>query len=62
MAKKWIIIVLAIAVISVSVLAVHDLRTYPQNLGEYLQDLFTANNITPSEDDFFEPYLPPGME
>ncbi len=55
MAKKWIIIVVAIAVISVSVLAVHDLRPYPQNLGEYLQDLFTTNNVTPSTDDFFEP-------
>ena len=55
MAKKWIIIVVAIAVISVSVLAVRDLRPYPQNLGEYLQDLFATNNVTPSTDDFFEP-------
>jgi predicted TIM-barrel fold metal-dependent hydrolase len=55
MARKWIIIVLVIAVIGSSVLAVRDLRSYPQNLGEYLQDLFTTNNITPSADDFFEP-------
>lgn len=59
MARKWIIIVVVIAVISVSVLAVHDLRPYPQNLGEYLQDLFTTNNVTPSEDDFFEPVEDP---
>jgi len=57
--KKWIIIVVAIAVISVSVLAILDLRPYPQNLGEYLQDLFTTNNITPSADDFFEPVEDP---
>jgi predicted TIM-barrel fold metal-dependent hydrolase len=59
MAKKWIIIVVAIAVISLSVLAIRDLRPYPQNLGEYLQELFTANNITPSTDDFFEPVEDP---
>ena len=59
MSKKWIIIVVAIAVVSVSVLAAHNLRPYPQNLGEYLQDLFTANNITPSEGDFFEPVEDP---
>ncbi len=60
MAKKWIIIaVVAIAVISVSVLAVHDLRPYPQNLGEYLQDLFATNNVTPDESDFFEPVEDP---
>ena len=59
MIKKWIIIVVAIAVISVSVLAILDLRPYPQNLGEYLQDLFTTNNITPSADDFFEPVEDP---
>jgi len=59
MAKKWIIIVLVIAVIGVSVLAVRDLRSYPQNLGEYLQYLLTTNNITPNEDDFFEPVEDP---
>jgi len=59
MAKKWIIIVVVIAVISVSVLAVRDLRSYPQNLGEYLQDLFVTNGIAPSEDDFFEPVEDP---
>jgi len=59
MTKKWIIIVVAIAVISVSVLATIDLRSYPQNLGEYLHDLFTTNNVTPCEDDFFEPVEDP---
>ncbi|UCD22273.1 MAG: hypothetical protein JSW22_01145, partial [Chloroflexota bacterium] len=60
MAKKWIITaVVAIAVISVSVPAVHDLRPYPQNLGEYLQDLFATNNVTPDESDFFEPVEDP---
>ena len=28
---------------------------HPQDLGKYLQDLFTTNEITLSEDDFFEP-------
>lgn len=55
MVKKALLVLLVIAVVSVSLLAVRDLRSYPQNLGEYLQDLFTANNITPSTDDFFEP-------
>jgi predicted TIM-barrel fold metal-dependent hydrolase len=56
MSKKGIIIaVVVVAVISVTFPAVRDLRAYPQNLGEYLQDLLTANNITPSEGDFFEP-------
>ena len=44
MAKKWIIIVVVIALIGVSVLAVRDLRSYPQNLGEYVQDLLTTYN------------------
>ena len=55
MVKKWIIIVVVIALIGASVLAIRDSRSYPQNLGEYLQDLFTTNNVTPSEGDFFEP-------
>jgi hypothetical protein len=60
MTKKWIIIaVVAIAVISVSVPAIRDFRPYPQNLGEYLQGLFAANNITPRTDDFFEPVEDP---
>ena len=61
MAKKWIIIVVAIVIISLSVLAVRDLRPYPQNLDEYLRDLFTANDISPSEDDFFEPVEDPDI-
>ena len=59
MAKKWIIIIVVIALIGVSVLAVRDLRSYPQNLGEYLQDLLTTYNMTPSADDFFEPVEDP---
>jgi len=55
MVKKALLVLLVIAVISVSLLAARDLRSYPQNLGEYLQDLFTTNNVTPSTDDFFEP-------
>jgi len=59
MLRKSLLALLIIAVVSVSLLAVRDLRPYPQNLGEYLQDLFTTNNITPSEDDFFEPIEDP---
>lgn len=59
MVKKWIIIVLAIAVISFSSLAIRDLRPYPQNLGEYLQDLFVTNGIAPNKDEFFEPVEDP---
>jgi len=59
MVKKALLVLLVIAVVSVSLLAVRDLRSYPQNLGEYLQDLFATNNITPSEDDFFEPVEDP---
>jgi predicted TIM-barrel fold metal-dependent hydrolase len=59
MAKKWIIVLIAIAVISFSFLAIRDLRPYPQNLGEYLQDLFVANGIGPNEEDFFEPVEDP---
>jgi len=59
MAKKWIIIIVVIALIGVSVLAVRDLRSHPQNLGEYLHDLLTTYNMTPSADDFFEPVEDP---
>jgi hypothetical protein len=55
MVKKWVIIAVAVAVIGLTFLAVRDLRPYPQNLGEYLQDLFVTNGITLSEEDFFEP-------
>ncbi|UCD22274.1 MAG: amidohydrolase [Chloroflexota bacterium] len=57
--KRIIIAVVAIAVISVSIPAIRDFRPYPQNLGEYLQGLFAANNITPRTDDFFEPVEDP---
>ena len=59
MVKKALLVLLVIAVVSVSLLAVRDLRSYPQNLGEYLQDLLATNNITPNEDDFFEPVEDP---
>jgi len=56
--KKWIIIVVVIAVISFSFLAVYELRPY-LHLGSYLQDLFTSKGITPKSDDFFEPVEDP---
>jgi predicted TIM-barrel fold metal-dependent hydrolase len=60
MVKKWIIIALVIAaVISSSFFAIRDLRPYPQNLGEYLQDLFVTNGVAPDESDFFEPVEDP---
>jgi len=59
MVKKALLVLLVIAVVSVSLLAVRDLRSYPQNLGEYLQDLFVTNGIAPDEDDFFEPVEDP---
>ncbi len=55
MVRKSLFILLAVAVIGVSVLAVHDLRPRPQSLGEYLKDLFVTSGITLSEDDFLEP-------
>jgi predicted TIM-barrel fold metal-dependent hydrolase len=55
MIRKSLLVLLVIAVVSVSLLAVRDLRSYPQNLGEYLQDLFVTNGIALNEDDFFEP-------
>lgn len=55
MVKKSLLVLLVIAVVSASLLAVHDLRPSPQRLDEYLQDLFVTNGITVSEDDFFEP-------
>jgi len=59
MVRKALLVLLVIAVVSVSLLAVRDLRSYPQNLGEYLQDLLVTNGITPNEDDFFEPVEDP---
>ncbi len=35
---------------------------HPQNLGEYLQDLFTSNEIVLNEDDFFEPVDDPYLD
>jgi predicted TIM-barrel fold metal-dependent hydrolase len=55
MAKKSLLILLAIAVVAVGYLAVRDLRPHSQTVGEYLQDLFITNGITVSEDDFLEP-------
>ncbi|MGQ9546181.1 MAG: amidohydrolase family protein [Dehalococcoidia bacterium] len=59
MIRKWILIAVAIAVIALSFLAFRDLRPYPRNLGEYLQELFAANGISPNKDDFFEPVEEP---
>jgi len=55
MVRKSLFVLLAIAVIAISFLAVRDLRPRPQTVGEYLQDLFITNGITVSEDDFLEP-------
>lgn len=59
MVRKSLLVLLVIAVVSFSVLAIRDLRPYPQNVGEYLQDLFVTNGIAPNEDDFFEPVEDP---
>ena len=59
MVRKSLLVLLVIAIVSVSLLAVRDLRPYPQNLGEYLQDLFVTNAIAPNQDDFFEPVEDP---
>ena len=59
MVKKALLVLLVIATVSVRLLAVRDLRSYTQNLGEYLQDLFVTNGIAPNEDDFFEPVEDP---
>jgi predicted TIM-barrel fold metal-dependent hydrolase len=59
MVRKALLILAVIAIVSLSLLAVRDLRPYPQNLGSYLQDLFVDNGITLDEDDFFEPIEDP---
>jgi predicted TIM-barrel fold metal-dependent hydrolase len=59
MVRKSLLVLLVIAVVSLSLLAVRDLRPYSQSLGEYLQDLFVTNGIALSEDDFFEPVEDP---
>jgi len=55
MVKKLLLSLLVVAIITLSFVAVRDLRPRPENLGEYLQDLFVTNGITLDEDDFFEP-------
>lgn len=55
MVRKSALILLAVAVVGLSFLAVHDLRPRPQSLSEYLQDLFVTNGIALSKDDFLEP-------
>jgi predicted TIM-barrel fold metal-dependent hydrolase len=55
MVRKSLLVLLAIAIIAISYVAVQDLRPRPQSLGEYLQDLFVTNGIVVSEDDFLEP-------
>ena len=62
MVRKLLLVLLVIAIIALSFVAVRDLRPHPQNLGEYLQDLFVTNGIALNEEDFFQPvddpYLP----
>jgi predicted TIM-barrel fold metal-dependent hydrolase len=55
MVRKLLLVLLAIAVIALSFVAVRDLWPRPQNLGEYLQDLFVTNGIVPNKDDFLQP-------
>ena len=55
MVRKLLLVLLVIAIITLSFLAVRDLRPRPQNLGEYLQDLFVTNGVALNEDDFFQP-------
>ncbi len=55
MARKSLLVLLTVVIISISFLAVYDAGPCPQSLGEYLQDLFIANGIVLSEDDFLEP-------
>lgn len=59
MAKKLLLVLLIMAIVAITFFAVRDLRPYPQNLGEYLQDLFVSNGIAPDKDDFFEPVEDP---
>lgn len=59
MVKKPLLVLLIIAIVAISFIAVRDLRPCPQKLGEYLQDLFVSNGIAPNEDDFFEPVEDP---
>lgn len=55
MLRKLLLVLLVMAIIAVSFVAVRDLRPRPQSLGEYLQDLFVTNGIALTEDDFLEP-------
>jgi len=55
MVRKSLLVLLAVAVVAIGVVAVHDLRPRPPTLGEYLQDLFITNGIALSEDDLLEP-------
>lgn len=55
MVRKGLLVLVVVAIIAVSVVAVVDLRPRPQTLGQYLHDLFVTNGIVLSEDDFLEP-------
>jgi len=55
MVRKSLLVLLAIAVITIGFFAVRDLRPRTQTVGEYLQDLLIINGITVTEEDFFEP-------
>jgi predicted TIM-barrel fold metal-dependent hydrolase len=59
MVRKLLLVLLVVAIIALSFVAVRDLRPQPQNLGEYLQDLFVTNGIALNEDDFLEPVEDP---
>ena len=55
MIRKSLIVVLVIVIIAVSFVAIRDLRPRAQSLGDYLQNLFVANGVGVSADDFLEP-------
>jgi predicted TIM-barrel fold metal-dependent hydrolase len=55
MVRKSLLVLLAAAIVAIGFFAVRDLRPRAQTVAEYLQELFTTNGITVSEDDFLEP-------
>jgi predicted TIM-barrel fold metal-dependent hydrolase len=55
MVRKSLLVLLAVALVAIGFFAVRDLRPSAQTVGGYLQELFTTNGITVSEDDFLEP-------
>jgi predicted TIM-barrel fold metal-dependent hydrolase len=59
MVRRSLLIVLAVVLVGFGLLGVRDLRPYPQNLGEYLQDLLTDNGIDLNPEDFLQPVEDP---